>query len=66
MDEQVKLFNTIHDNLVDILKREPIEEEVIKAIGIIPQDIMYIGLQWGYYDTEFREKSFEFLKENIK
>lgn len=60
------LDNTINDCHVDIAGNQPSEERILELKQQIPQDILLIGEQWGWYDTEFRESVFKWMKTVLK
>ncbi|MDF2534289.1 MAG: hypothetical protein K0R18_446 [Bacillales bacterium] len=58
--------NTINDCFVDIIGEKPSQNQIDDIIDSIPLDIMNLAIQWGPNDTEFREKVFAWMKENIE
>ena len=59
------LKDSIHDILVDVNNKVPNENQVIKVIISLPNSILLIGHEWGYYDTVFRDKVYKWMKDNI-
>lgn len=57
--------DTIHDCFVDIENVKPNEKQLDSIIKSLPIEIKNLAEVWGPYDTEFREKVFSWLKENI-
>lgn len=56
-------IDSIHDILVDIKGVEPSEVEIEYILNRLPNSILNIGEKWGWFDTEFREKVYELIKE---
>ena len=56
--------NTIHDCLYDVTGKQPSEELMKKVIKLLPSDILLLAEQWGGYDTEFREKTYRWIRDN--
>ncbi|MNJ90014.1 hypothetical protein D3C87_76050 [compost metagenome] len=57
--------DTINDCFVDIENIRPTQEQIDLIIKLLPIDIKNIAELWGQYDTEFREKVYAWLKDNI-
>lgn len=64
--ESTELNDTINDCHVNIVGTQPSEERILELKEQIPKDILSIGEQWGWYDTEFREAVSKWLKNVLK
>lgn len=58
------LINQIHDCFISIYNKEPLDTEILDIMKFIPERILLIGEQYGYYDTEFKEKIYTYIKNN--
>ncbi|MDN8593067.1 hypothetical protein Q0V21_30530 [Paenibacillus sp. 11B] len=61
MSEVQILRNVFHDCLADIKRSKPNEEEITAWVERIPNDIEGLALQWGWNDTEVREKIYMWI-----
>ena len=65
-DINQELIDCVHDILVQIQDIEPNDSEVLEIIHSIPNNILFIGLEWGYRDTEFGDKLYEWISNKNK
>lgn len=56
------LLNSLHDSIYDATGKNLQDVDLIAIATMIPDSIMNIGDEWGYYDTEFRERVFAWAK----
>lgn len=52
---------TIHDCYIDIYDKEPIENEIENIFNHLPKKIINLADEWGGFDTEVREMTYEWL-----
>lgn len=58
-------FNQIHDCLFDVLGNKPNLGQIYFVNDQLPRDIKFLAEQWGWNDTEVRDKTYVWIKENI-
>lgn len=58
------LIDTVHDVIVQLKDIEPSKKAILEVISLIPEEILFIGRQWGYSDTVFGDKIYEWLSNN--
>lgn len=56
--------NQIHDCFVDVFDRVPTRKELYFINVELPRDIKFLAEQWGWNDTEVRDKIFTWIKKN--
>jgi hypothetical protein len=56
------LVYSLHDTIYNATGKSMSETEVIAIASLIPEEIMSIGCEWGWYDTEFCEKVYKWAK----
>jgi hypothetical protein len=56
------LLDSIHDCFYDAIGKSLPDSDLATIAIIIPDEILNIGNEWGYYDTVFREKLFLWAK----
>ncbi|MGM7720572.1 hypothetical protein [Metabacillus sp. Hm71] len=58
-------FNQIHDRLFDVLGEKPAMRDIYFVNEQLPREVKLLAEQWGWHDTEVREKTYGWIKENI-
>lgn len=58
-------FDSIHDVFFNVKGFEPTKSEVQYILKNLPKETIEIAEKWGYYDTEFREYVYSWIKKNI-
>ncbi|QOV08429.1 hypothetical protein Kirov_230 [Bacillus phage Kirov] len=58
-------YDQIHDCYYDTQGRKPSETVVALLYAEIPMDIKAIAIQWGWNDTEVRDKVYGWMKGRI-
>jgi len=58
--------DVINDCYVDIHNRKPTEVEIKAIEEAMPFAINILAFQWGWYDTEVRDRIYRFIKEEFK
>lgn len=57
--------DVIHDCLVDLFPRlEPTDERITAVADGLPQNVKTLAAEWGWNDTEVRDKVFVWIREN--
>jgi hypothetical protein len=56
----------IHDCFVDLNDERPESYQVAMIMKEIPNDIITLAKQWGWNDTEVRDKVYLWMKERFK
>lgn len=62
---KVDAFNQIHDRYYDEYGKAPSETVVALIFPLIPMEIKGLASQWGWDDTEVREKVAEWFNGKI-
>ncbi|MBY3621151.1 hypothetical protein MHB77_31710 [Paenibacillus sp. FSL K6-3166] len=62
MNETQGMRNQLHDCFLDIRGVKPSEEQIIIVAEEIPSFIKGLAQQWGWFDTEVREKLYLWLE----
>ena len=57
------LYCVIHDRFYDVFKKELTNKEYQIIKNTVPTSILEIGKQWGYYDTEFNQKLYQWISQ---
>jgi hypothetical protein len=55
--------DTINDCFVDVYNRRPFAIEIEHIQKHMPKEIKILAEQWGWNDTEVRDKIYRFIKE---
>ena len=59
-----EMTDTMHDVYLDIKGVSLTKIGLCKLFYRIPKDIISIGEQWGWYDTEFGDMVFKWVRDN--
>ncbi|CAI8945452.1 transposase [Brevibacillus sp. IT-7CA2] len=62
MNETQGMRVQVHDCFLDITGTKPNEEQITIIVEEVPTDIKGLALQWGWFDTEVREKIYLWLE----
>lgn len=57
--------NVIHDCYVDVNSKVPTEEQIKAIAEQIPERIKILAKQWGWSDTEVREFTYCFIRDEL-
>lgn len=61
----MSLNDIVHDCYYDAKNSVPTEQKIGEIIAKIPKDIIIIGDQWGWNDTEFRDKLYIWINNDL-
>ena len=55
-------LDAFHDSVYNSIGKSLFDDELLGLIEKLPEDILSIGIQWGFNDTEFGDKVYEWIK----
>lgn len=53
-----------HDVIFDVCGKSLSHEELVSLWSKLPQNIQSLAKEWGFNDTEFRGKLYDWVKKN--
>lgn len=62
MNDTQNMRNQLHDCFIDITGAKPSEDQILVIAEEVPTDIKGLAFQWGWFDTEVREKIYLWLE----
>lgn len=59
----VEMSNIVNDCYVDVYGVRPTLDVITRVYSLLSQEVKDLAIQWGWYDTEVREKVYKWMKE---
>ena len=58
-------YEQIHDRYYDTYGKQPVESVIGQIYKMLPREIILLGREWGFNDTEVREKIGKWMQDKI-
>lgn len=63
-NSEIEDFNRIHDCCSDIMGVSPTDGQIKKIYDVLPDDVIHLGMQFGFGDTEVGDDAYRFIEDN--